>query len=154
MTLPSADWGRIKGGTMEVSACVHVFEYICEHGDVHARVHDFWGKGRSGFDLNCRIWSPGSAVGLHLHKPLSLRLLEPPVGLTLPLSSLSIYSVLSQGQRGTAQISCRTHVVMCSASIETRRKWKWIFLENLSKDDVRLVPSIRPLLLCEHFELV
>lgn len=34
MTLPSADWGRIKGGTMEVSACVHVFEYICERGDV------------------------------------------------------------------------------------------------------------------------
>lgn len=95
-----------------------VFVCVCECVDVCFCVHDFRGKGRSGFELNCRIWSTGSSVGLLPHKTLSLRLLEPPVGVSLSLSLphcpscslspslclfLSIYRVLSWGQAATAE---------------------------------------------------
>lgn len=67
-----------------------------------------WGKGRSGFNLNCRIYSSGHAAGLCIHKPLSLRLLKPPVG---PSDSPSVLPVcplgaLSRPERDSAHKFC------------------------------------------------
>lgn len=62
-----------------------------------------WGKGRSGFALKCRIRSAATSVGHHLHKPLSLRLLEPPVG-----PSRSLFSVVSWGQKAIAERMLRS----------------------------------------------
>lgn len=92
MTLLSADWEIIKGALWKcLCACVWVYLWLCAGVFVCMISEE-----KEGVVLNWRIWSTGSSVGLQLHKPLSLRLLEPPVGPTLSRSlSLSFLPSLS-----------------------------------------------------------
>lgn len=101
---------------------LHVFESICERGD--ALVGE---KRRSGFNLNCRIYSSGYAMGLRIHKPLSLRLLEPPVG---PSGSPSVLPVcplaaLSRTERDSAQKLCNKRREVRAFHVKSLPNEKW-----------------------------